>query len=73
MGKAAGGAGLTMPSSEPAALRSEAVDSQATPELWYRKIVELRSTGQQRAAEREWRALKARYPDFQEPPRTTPQ
>jgi hypothetical protein len=73
MTKAAGGSGLNLPSSQASALRSEAVDIQASPELWYRKIVELRSKGQRLAAEREWRALKARYPDFEAPPRTTAQ
>lgn len=73
LAKASGGAGLTMPSSQSSALRNEAVDIQATPELWYRKIVELRSKGERRAAEREWRALKARYPDFEAPPQTTAQ
>lgn len=71
--KAAGGAGLIMQSSEASALRNEAADIQDTPELWYRKILELRDKGLRREAEREWRALKARYPDFEPPPRTTAQ
>jgi hypothetical protein len=71
--KAAGGAGLIMQSSEASALRNEAADIRDTPELWYRKILELRDKGQRREAEREWRALKARYPDFEPPPRTTAQ
>ncbi len=70
---ASDGAGLAMASNQASALRSEAADIHATPELWYRKIVELRNKGQQRAADREWRALKARYPDFTAPPRTTAQ
>jgi hypothetical protein len=62
-----------VPASQASAVRSEALDFQASPELWYRKIVELRSKGERLAAEREWRALKARYPDFEAPPRTTAQ
>jgi hypothetical protein len=57
-----------MPSSQATVVRGEALDFQASPELWYRKIVELRSKGQGRAAEREWRALKERYPQFEAPP-----
>jgi len=71
LAKASGGAGLTMPSSQATVVRSEALDFQASPELWYRKIVELRSKGQRRAAEREWRALKERYPQFEAPPART--
>ena len=73
LAKASGGAGLNVPASQASAVRSEALDFQARPELWYRKIVELRSKGERLAAEREWRALKARYPDFEAPPRTTAQ
>lgn len=71
LAKASSGAGLTMPSSQATAVRSEALDFQASPEVWYRKIVELRSKGQRRAAEREWRALKERYPQFEAPPAKT--
>lgn len=73
LAKASGGAGLNVPASQASAVRSEALDFQASPELWYQKIVELRSKGERLAAEREWRALKARYPDFEAPPRTTAQ
>ncbi len=73
LAKASGGAGLTMPSSQASAVRSETVDVQPSPELWYRKIVELRSKGQRRAADREWRALKARFPQFEAPPAKTGQ
>ncbi len=71
LAKASGGAGLAMPSSQATAVRSEALDFQASPELWYRKIVELRSKGERRAAEREWRALRERYPQFEAPPAKT--
>lgn len=71
LAKASSGAGLAMPSSQATVVRSEALDFQASPELWYRKIVELRSQGQRRAAEREWRALKERYPQFEAPPAKT--
>lgn len=71
LAKASGGADRTMPSSQATVVRSEALDFQASPELWYRKIVELRSKGQSRAAEREWRALKERYPQFEAPPAKT--
>ena len=73
LAKASGGAALNLPASQATAVRSEVPDFQANPELWYRKIVELRSKGERRAADREWRALKARYPDFEAPPRTTAQ
>ena len=47
--------------------KSELTDDQADPERWYRKILDLRTQGKRNEAEREWRALKARYPHFEAP------
>lgn len=42
-------------------------DLRADPAAWYQRIQTLRNAGQTDAAEREWRELKARYPEFDPP------
>lgn len=46
-------------------------DPRSDPNVWYRRIVELRTSGNTVTADKEWRDLKARYPSFI-PPDTEP-